>query len=566
MSVMKGLRYPAHFHQGTRVAANRDNPSTPSGFEDAFYDYIRSLPEKKSKRSMLARVDLVHPPTPEDIQESLLQTEMKHAQKPSIKMMKRVLGPVVVVLKDYYGVFDSLSQADPTPACVLWGVLKIAIDGLSRCIDLIDKIKAEVLALSAQLRRLVLYDELYGQHLDMQVLLFNSYKNVFRFWCRIDKECSRCGFNSLLRASASFSINKLQAIVEDLKKDADQIEKVAAIIEGQYAGTDRREARLERQENKNERDESSTWRRQMQSDRIRAWLSGQTINESTHSRLQHWIQGTPAKPILWLFAGPGSGKSVLCSHAFEYVRKLSDSQAQCLHFCEFDNQHTAIVTARNLATQLFECYWLLNQDIPEDLQSTSQKSSADLLNVFDFMRALVSKLPKVYIFLDGLDEECTVARWKEAIKIVDFLNLLVQSSPSTIRVWYSSQNRPIIREQLENHMVFNIKDQIRGAVDEYISLTVPGICNPEVDKETRAWILEELKSRADGSFLWASLMLKTIENEVSSFDEMERFIKEGLPKDLDAYYRRIFGRYETRERELARLDNISLRRLPYCAY
>lgn len=504
--------------------------------------------------------------------------------------MRRVLIPVVTVLKDYYGVLDTLSQADQTPGCVLWGVLKVAIDGLSRFIDLIDKIKAEVLSLSAQLRRLTLYEELYGQSLDMQELLFSSYKNVFRFWCRVDKECSRCGLNALLRASTSFSIKKLQAIVDDLKEDADQIDKLAAIIEGQYAGTERMEASVERHENRKERYEGSAWRKQMQSDRIRSWLGAQTIYETTLHRhrnnldvsrgatgsptcewlfrdpkFQDWIKGTSSKPIFWLYAGPGSGKSVLCSHALEYVKNSGGIQAQCLHFCEFDNEHTAIVTARNLASQLFDRYWIWQQDVSEDLQSISQKSGADLINLFEFIRVLVEKFPKVYIFLDGLDEECTTTRWKEAGKIVEYVNLLAETSPRTVRIWYSSQDRPVIRQQLESHLILNVKEQIRVVVDKHISLKVPGICNPEVDQDTRAWILSELKQRADGNFLWATLMLKTIENEVHSFDEMERFIKEGLPKDLDAYYRRIFARYEKRERELARLDSFSLNLLcPIC--
>ena len=540
---------------------------------------------------MLARIDLNAPPTPEDIEESLRQIESKHAKKPSVRIIKRVLGPIVSVLKDYSGVFDTLSQADQTPGCVLWGVTKVVIDGLSRFIDLIDKIKAEILSLSAQLRRLTLYDELYGQSLDMQELLFSSYRNVFRFWCRIDKECSRCGLNSLLRASTSFSTRKLQAIVDDLKEDADQIEKVAAIIEGQYAGKERVEASHERYENRKERDEGSAWRKQMQSDRIRTWLGGQIINESTFHRhrnnldisrhptgsstcewlfndslFQDWIQGTSSKPILWLFAGPGTGKSVLCSCAVEYVRNHSGTQAECLHFYEFDNEHTAIVTARNLATQLFERYWLLNQDVPEDLQNVSQKSGADLSNVLDFVRILVTKLPKVYIFFDGLDEECTMARWKEASKIIEFVNLLAENFPMTVRIWYSSQDRHIIRGKFQNSLVLNIKEQTRMAVEKHISLRVPGICNPEVDQNTRIWILSELKQRADGNFLWASLMLKTIENEVSSFDEMELFIKEGLPKDLDAYYRRIIARYEKRERELARLDLFALATVCSSAY
>ena len=591
MGAIQKPRYLSQYHQENVTFAKHCNFRVASGFENAFYEYIRNLPEKKSKRSMLARIDLNNPPTPEDIQESLRQIESRHAQKPSVKIIKRVLGPIVSVLKDYYGVVDTLAQADPTPGCVLWGVLKVAIDGLSRFIDLMDKIKAQVLSLSAQLRRLTLYEELYGQSRDMQELLFSSYKNVFRFWCRVEKECSRCGLNTLLRASASFSMKKLQAIVDDLEEDADQIEKVAAIVEGQYADKERMEASLERYENRKERDEGSAWRKQMQSDRIRSWLGGQTINEATlhrhrnnleiyrhptepstcewlfdDSQFQDWIRGTSSKPILWLFAGPGSGKSVLCSHAAEYVRNLCNNQAPCLHFYEFDNEHTAILTARNLATQLFERYWLLYQDVPEDLQGTSQKSGADLIDVFKFIRVLVGKLPTVYIFLDGLDEECTAARWKEASKIIDFVNLLAETSPKTVRVWYSSQDMPIIRQQLGSHLVLNVKEQIGVAVDRHISLRVPGICNPEVDQDTRTWILSELKQRADGNFLWANLMLKTIENEVSSFDEMELFIKEGLPKDLDAYYRRIITRYENRERELARLGPCALSLVRISAY
>ena len=47
-------------------------------------------------------------------------------------------------------------------------------------------------------------------------------------------------------------------------------------------------------------------------------------------------------------------------------------------------------------------------------------------------------------------------------------------------------------------------------------------------------------------------MVKNIEDGVSSFDDLECFIEEGLPQDVDEYYRRMFARYETKERALAR--------------
>ena len=532
------------------------------------------MPEKKNQNSILSRIDINDPPTPEQVQEVICQIESKHDQKKSVKIMKRVMGPFVDVMKEYYGVFDTLCQADPTPGIVLWGCLKIVVDGLGRCLDLFDKLKAEVLSMTTQIRRLTLYDHLYGDSSEMQEYLFKSYKDVFRFWCRVDKECNRCTFNSLLRASASFSVKKLQRIMDDLREDADQIDKLVPILEGQLAGQERDEASFERRENMKEREENLIWRKQLQSDRIRSWLGDRMINASNLRRhqnnirigkdgvtcdwlledlkFQNWLKGDAAKPLLWLFAGPGSGKSVLCSQIIENVQMHQENAAVAVNFYEFDDQRTALLTAQMIALQLFERYWVLYHDIADDLQNHSQLSSANLVNILEFIRLLVTKLPVSYIFLDGLDEETHEIRWNEALKIIDFITSLATTYPNRVRVWYSSQDRFLIRKQLDSFPCLDIKRHVKEAVDRYISLAVPGIENPEVDQDTRNWILTELRNRADGNFLWASLMLKTIENEVSSFGEMEEFIKKGLPEDLYTYYGRIFAQYDASQRVLAR--------------
>lgn len=389
------------------------------------------------------------------------------------------------------------------------------------------------------------------------------------------------GLNILLRAAASFSVKKLQGIVDDLKEDANRMDRLVPIVEGRIARGEREdaekervEAGLERLENKQERKEASAWRKQQQSDRIRSWLGGQALNESnsrrhydnTNSRFgnscdwllsasifKDWVNRASKQPVVWLYAGPGSGKSVLCSHAVDHVKSLETKPAVAFQFYDFDDpQRTALQTARNLAAQLFEHIWLRLQDIPDTLHAQTQKNSGDLVNVLDFIWLLVGNLPNVYIFLDGLDEESTVARWKEASKIVDFVMELANSSPSAMRVWFSTQDRSCIRERLDAFPTLNIKDQVQTDVNIYLSQTVPGLDNMEVGDDTRNWILGELKNRANGNFLWASLMIKTLKDEVACFDDMEQFIQDGLPKDLDEYYKRIFSRYEVKERDLAR--------------
>lgn len=389
------------------------------------------------------------------------------------------------------------------------------------------------------------------------------------------------GLNILLRAAASFSVKKLQGIVDDLKEDANRMDRLVPIVEGRMARGEREdterervEAGLERLENKQERKEASAWRKQQQSDRVRSWLGGQALNESNSRRhynntvsrfgktcdwlsgtsiFEEWANRTSKQPVVWLYAGPGSGKSILCSHAVDQVKSLEVKPAVAFQFYDFDDQQrTALQTARNLAAQLFEHFWLRYRDLPETLHALTQRNASDLVNVLELIQLLVCDLPVVYIFLDGLDEECTAARWNEASKIVDFVIGLADSSPSTVRVWCSTQDRPCIRERLETFPTLNIRDHVQTEVDIYLSQTVPGLDNMEVGDETRNWILGELKTRACGNFLWANLMIKTLKEEVACFDDMEQFIKDGLPKDLNEYYKRIFSRYEMKERDLAR--------------
>src|ERR1700761_3727220 len=50
------------------------------------------------------------------------------------------------------------------------------------------------------------------------------------------------GFNSILRAATCFSMSKLARIVDDIKDDAEQIEKLAPIIEARKAKGEREDA------------------------------------------------------------------------------------------------------------------------------------------------------------------------------------------------------------------------------------------------------------------------------------------------------------------------------------
>jgi hypothetical protein len=72
------------------------------------------------------------------------------------------------------------------------------------------------------------------------------------------------GFSAIRRAATSFSTNKLNKIIGDLKYDADELAKMALIIEAKKAMCERRHARLERDDAGLERIETRAERRAAQ--------------------------------------------------------------------------------------------------------------------------------------------------------------------------------------------------------------------------------------------------------------------------------------------------------------
>lgn len=142
----------------------------------------------------------------------------------------------------------------------------ILVQGADRYLNLFEIIKSEIRSLTSYLGRITQYEYLYGESPVLQKLLCDSYINILRFWSRVDKECDRSCKSygilyarlwfryehtviaSILRSATSFSTNKLKKIVEDIKEDANQIEKLVPIIEAQLARNEREEAEEERRQ------------------------------------------------------------------------------------------------------------------------------------------------------------------------------------------------------------------------------------------------------------------------------------------------------------------------------
>jgi hypothetical protein len=118
--------------------------------------YIHALPEKAKKRAFIAAcLGTNNPNTPEALFECVKEIEIKHSQKTSAKLIRKILKPVVSELQPFYNIIDTMGmlyvylfrscfsssnllsvQVNPTPAAIIWGGLKIIINVRSRRLQL----------------------------------------------------------------------------------------------------------------------------------------------------------------------------------------------------------------------------------------------------------------------------------------------------------------------------------------------------------------------------------------------------------------------------------------------
>jgi hypothetical protein len=269
----------------------------------------------------------------------------------------------------------------------------------------------------------------------------------------------------------------------------------------------------------------------------------------SNSKYVSWFNGSVSPPIIWMRALPGCGKSILCSYVIHSISESEPTAAIAFHFNEFDLQYKDVDILRHLAFQLFERYWSSSDSVCEKIYNVSQKTfSVD--NIKDMITILVETLSemslKSYFFLDGLDE-CEPVVWEE---MLTFLIRLSEASPQSVRLWCSSQDRPWISSKLQR-FILDVKDHVKDDVTYYISQRIDELDELEISPKQKEKIMENLKSRAEVNFLWASLMINMLTKEVVNPGQMDKVFGD-LPSTLNGYYRRIFQRVEESRRPLAR--------------
>lgn len=271
----------------------------------------------------------------------------------------------------------------------------------------------------------------------------------------------------------------------------------------------------------------------------------------TARQLKDWLIEDSSSSIIWMYARPGSGKSIKASFLIDHLKGAG-------HLCQYYFFRYQDSTKRSLNSLLRSLAYQLAQDLRSfremlekmaDEASRYEKMDGRLLwhTLFESVLFKMSCRRPIYWVIDALDES------DSAKGVIECLSG-IQSSKTPIHVTILSRNIPSISMAVDRAAtstavtVLCVEDNaedIRKYAEKEMEYMHGAL-------EFRQRITNQVIERAEGNFLWAHLALQEIMQSHS--EEDCRMALDEIPSGMEPLYQRM-------ENSIARLSRPSDRTL-----
>lgn len=280
---------------------------------------------------------------------------------------------------------------------------------------------------------------------------------------------------------------------------------------------------------------------------IREPVEGTCTWVTEHPGYKEWL-GKKTSGLLCLSAGPGCGKSVIAAFLVRHL-KLRPDTIVCYFFFKDDSEEQRSPTFALCAIlhQLFEQRETLSKYAVKAFQAQGKRFTEEVDTLWDILVQAVAdeECGEVICVVDALDEcdEGTVARL-----IRHFTRLLgPQTSNTLLRFLVTGRPYRIEKElgSCATMIQFKGKPEFRCITADVTRVINAGI----KDLESRCQgpgglgsVRELLKSSADGTFLWVSLILEILRVSMDNSRDDITTLVSAPPGDLSELYTSILSR------------------------
>jgi hypothetical protein len=290
------------------------------------------------------------------------------------------------------------------------------------------------------------------------------------------------------------------------------------------------------------------------------------------SNFQQWRTQDEAR-LLWIRGDPGKGKTMMTMGVIDELSQPRPSYETILEAPVLSDNSTPLVSfffcqstipALNNAVSVLRglVYMLVKQrsSLLRYVQEKSKTAGKQLFgghNAIYAMGGILSdmlndaSLPPTYLLVDALDE-CDSGR-SELLRIITDASV---GRRSRVKWLVTSRNIPEIERHLQpDSRGVNVSLEVKAS---HVSKAVAGFVKYKVQRlvtvqrynaSLQAEVLQQLRDKAEGTFLWVSLVCKELE-KVPFY--RTRKVLEELPPGLNPLYDRMMSQITAEDAETAR--------------
>ena len=254
----------------------------------------------------------------------------------------------------------------------------------------------------------------------------------------------------------------------------------------------------------------------------------------------------PERTLLWIYANPGAGKTVLSSFLVDHFKSAKSETVKgnvFYFFCKNTDvdKNTPTVVVRSLLYQLYKSVknqkagQSLNHDIGVALDRSGQQKAVNFTVLWQLFSTHVTNPTPTTIILDALDE-C-----QDPNQLLHGLKEL--STLKSIRVIVTSRKESHLHNELNSVSSIEIApEDIDADIAAFVEAKVEAssrLSHPSV----RELVITKLCNAHNGMFLWVYLVLKELKSCISMAQVQDALTK--LPTGLDGIYKSILDRLQT---------------------
>ncbi|KAF3109592.1 hypothetical protein TWF706_001450 [Orbilia oligospora] len=539
----------------------------------AFFRYEKSLDGEEQKRYRRTAT------TAEDLEREVTMLQTRHKKLSKTLKIATCIEPLVSFLQRHSDSVDTFVQANPFPAALVWGSIKVLLNFASYHIHYFESLVRMLQKLGDDLEIFREYEDILRKSIPVQETLANVYFDIFVFLDKAKRVFRKRG--SLLFARtlwksfegdfgntiASFQRNKenlKERIGVQSTRDINSIREGVAQIQStsrqvtqnitnhynnmQLVTIEGGPGALEDYRKKvmdwvSSSDPGVDFTRESQR---RVESSGQWLIK--HQIYRDWL-ASPKNRLLRVIGRPGSGKTVLSTTIIENLqaqhpkilaRPKQIPSCTAYFYCSksTDQSQATEVIFSGLIKQILSRFEQLPKCVIECYKKSCGAGRASLSTADDpeaLIKALAEEFGTLYIVVDGLDEV------SERDITVKSLVKLTAAVPNIQTVLLSREIYEMTREDMTSYPIIKL-DGLNTSedVNRFIQSKLDDIKAGDSTKDFPPEVFIQISQKANGMFLWANLMMESLKGAYSVENALE--IVSSTPEKLEEFYDQIMMR------------------------